>query len=297
MNTRSIIRRFLALTIILSIVLSVSALPAFSSEDGPPSVVAAGPLTAFAVDTGVFLEWADNTPGALGYRVYRSRVSGEEGLSITDFMIIMKNTIVDNKWNFVDVNVDAATTYYYKLRAVLKEADPIEGEREVLSDPSDVVAVTTKSAILGGNGSDFSGAITKNVILMTIDSPYMTVNGIEQLIDPPEPGKEPLLTAPVVMNARTLVPIRAIIETIGGTVGWEDATHKITLNAFEHNVIMWLNKYDLIVNGEQKEMDVMPVAPNGRTLVPIRFAAENAGCVVEWKEINTQIILVFYLGK
>lgn len=48
-------------------------------------------------------------------------------------------------------------------------------------------------------------------LTMQIDNPVMTVNGTEQNID--NEG-----TSPVIVNDRTLVPIRAIIEAIGGTL-------------------------------------------------------------------------------
>ena len=48
------------------------------------------------------------------------------------------------------------------------------------------------------------------ILTMQIDNPQMTVNGTEKEIDP---GRG---TVPVVQNDRTLVPIRAIIEAMGG---------------------------------------------------------------------------------
>ncbi|MFZ5351969.1 MAG: leucine-rich repeat domain-containing protein [Bacillota bacterium] len=47
-------------------------------------------------------------------------------------------------------------------------------------------------------------------IELQIDNKYMRVNGVEQEIDP---GKD---TAPVLVNSKTMLPIRAVIEALGG---------------------------------------------------------------------------------
>jgi len=41
---------------------------------------------------------------------------------------------------------------------------------------------------------------------------------------------------------------------------------------------------------------VAPITINGRTMVPIRFAAENAGCVVEWLSRTEEIVIVYYIA-
>lgn len=52
------------------------------------------------------------------------------------------------------------------------------------------------------------------LLTMQVGNPIMTVNGTESEIDP---GRG---TAPIIQNGRTLVPIRAIIEAMGGSVNW-----------------------------------------------------------------------------
>ena len=115
-------------------------------------------------------------------------------------------------------------------------------------------------------------------IRMKLNDPYMTVNGQRQEVDP---GRG---TSPITINDRTMIPIRAVVEAMGGSIGWEDATQKITITANNHELTMWLGKTDLVVDGQNKTMDVAPQSVNDRTLVPVRFAAENVGYDVEWLE-------------
>jgi hypothetical protein len=123
---------------------------------------------------------------------------------------------------------------------------------------------------------------------MKVDDPNMSVNGVEQEVDD---GRG---TAPIVINGRTMVPIRAVIEAMSGTVGWDAGTQKITLAAGGYTVEMWLNRKDLIVDGAPKEMDIAPSTVNDRTIVPVRFAAENVGCVVDWIASTQEIVVVFF---
>ncbi len=229
-----------------------------------------------AIQVGVKLKW-NRLSGGVGYRLYRSDNSRDDGISITDFYITSNE--------FVDVNVDANETYYYTVRQVLAEAKPFDGLPEKLGPASSKIKVTTGSEILGGNASDTSSR--KKFILMTLDDPYMSVNGVREEIDP---GRG---TTPLILNSRTMVPIRAIVEAMNGTVGWNDYTRKITLDYNSQSVVMTLNNKNITVNGSSKAIDVAPTVINSRTMVPIRFAAENLGCQVDWLNSTRQIVIVY----
>ena len=59
-------------------------------------------------------------------------------------------------------------------------------------------------------------------LTMQIGNPVMTINGEKRNIDENS-------TVPVVENGRTLVPIRAIIEAMGGDVKWDSETNTAVL--------------------------------------------------------------------
>jgi hypothetical protein len=106
-----------------------------------------------------------------------------------------------------------------------------------------------------------------------------------------DPGRN---TAPLIIDGRTLVPIRAIIETMGGSVGWDGGESKVTLDAYSHNIVMWINNKNIKVDGAAAVMDVAPQTINDRTMLPIRFAAENVGCQIAWIGSTQEVIIVFY---
>lgn len=128
--------------------------------------------------------------------------------------------------------------------------------------------------------------ITEDFILtMQIDNPVMTVNGAEQEIDP---GNE---TAPIVINDRTLVPIRAIIEAMGGTVGWEQETQTATLNYGSDEIRLIIDNTTAYLNGDAHSLDTAPTIINNRTMLPIRFIAESFKFDVDWTQ-ETQTVTI-----
>lgn len=239
-------------------------------------------LQALMTDVGIKFEWSpSNTP--FGYRIYRSTVPGEEGLSISDFPILGNE--------YMDVNVESDTMYYYTICEVEEEAsfDPvtIEVTPEHLGEASDELAVKTQAL------QDASAMSTekKSFILMEIGKSIMQVNEDQVEIDP---GRG---TTPIILNGRTLVPIRAIIETMGGTVGWDSSENKVTLNAYEHDIMMWLNQKDILVDGAMVSTDTAPQSINGRTMLPIRFVADNIGCQITWIGSTRQIVIVYFQNQ
>ncbi|MDO4563583.1 MAG: flavodoxin, partial [Clostridia bacterium] len=113
-------------------------------------------------------------------------------------------------------------------------------------------------------------------LILQIDNPIMTVNGIEKEIDP---GRG---TAPILRNNRTLLPVRAIVEEMGGTVGWKEETQEVTLSYGNDTILLAIGSETAYLNGEAKALDVAPVVLNYRTLLPIRFIAEWFGFGVVW---------------
>jgi hypothetical protein len=238
---------------------------------------------------GVRFNW-NTAADAIGYRIYRSLIPDEEGLDITDFPIIGTD--------FIDVNIDSNKSYYYSIRAVLKEADR-EGNPEVLGDASEQISVSTEvllwDEIFEDEEIEIDPELRRNVLLMQIGNPNMTINGDEKEVDP---GRG---TVPLIQRNRTFVPIRAIVEEMGGDVDWCDDERKITLEFHDlardqnNTVEMWLDRRDLIVNGEESgPMDVALESINGRAMVPVRFAAENLGCFIVWIGSTQEIVIVYF---
>ena len=103
----------------------------------------------------------------------------------------------------------------------------------------------------------------------------MTVNGIDMPVD--EQG-----TVPVIVNGRTLLPVRAVVEQMGGTVDWNGETQEVTLIYGEDEIKLTIGSTEALLNGEKQTLDVAPTVTNGRTMLPIRFIAESFKFNVSW---------------
>lgn len=115
-------------------------------------------------------------------------------------------------------------------------------------------------------------------VIMNIGSPRMTVNGGEREIDP---GYG---TAPLIRNERTIVPIRAVAESMGGRVEWDNESQTISIYRGDNTVELTINSEKAYVNGEEYILDAVPVIINSRTFLPVRFVSEGLGFDVGWNE-------------
>jgi hypothetical protein len=127
-----------------------------------------------------------------------------------------------------------------------------------------------------------------NIIELQIGNSTFTVNGISKTLDSP----------PVIKNSRTLLPIRAIIESLGGVVSWDATERKVTVSLGSKTIELWIGKSTAKVNGADIPIDaanpkVVPEIINSRTMLPLRFITENLGCEVQW-DGTTQTITITY---
>jgi len=95
---------------------------------------------------------------------------------------------------------------------------------------------------------------------------------------------QPLATsiAPVVMNGRTLVPMRDIFEALNATVNWNAATRNITARRGTTDVWLQIGNRTARVNAQAVSLDQAPLIRRGSTLVPLRFVSEALGATVDW---------------
>lgn len=96
---------------------------------------------------------------------------------------------------------------------------------------------------------------------------------------------------PVSVDGRTMVPIRAVIEEMGGTVEWLPQSSSSLLKLNGNRMILTLNSKTAYYNEEEYELDVEPQAINNRTLLPLRFVAEKFGFSVGWDGDTKTVII------
>ena len=83
--------------------------------------------------------------------------------------------------------------------------------------------------------------------------------------------------APFISNGRTMLAIRALAESTGADVEYNDVTRTVTITGKDLEATMVIGSNVLTVNGETTVMDVAASIVDGRTVIPVRYAAEILG--------------------
>lgn len=92
--------------------------------------------------------------------------------------------------------------------------------------------------------------------------------------------------APVIIDGRTLLPVRKVFECMGADVTYDDVTRTAIAKKDDTEIRITIDDKVAKVNGEVKELDVPAIVLNGRTLVPVRFVGEALKADVTWDSEN-----------
>ncbi|MGE5373016.1 MAG: stalk domain-containing protein [Solirubrobacterales bacterium] len=94
--------------------------------------------------------------------------------------------------------------------------------------------------------------------------------------------------APCLRGGRVFLPLRAVADSMGATLEWDDAAQKATIVRNNKKIEVWLGKPTARINGANQKIDpanasVKPIMiPPGRVMLPLRFIAESLGCTIDW---------------
>ena len=97
--------------------------------------------------------------------------------------------------------------------------------------------------------------------------------------------------APVIVNDRTLIPVRCFFEKFDAKVNWVESTKQVVIENDDKSIILKIDDKTAYVNNSAVALDAAPVIKNDRTLVPVRFISENLGYNVDWKEETKSVYI------
>ena len=177
--------------------------------------------------------------------------------------------------------------------------------------------ISAPARIRGGRGSRFNATVTDNgkvyitgdleitvisgaenietagtanrpakTITIQIGSPYMYVDGVSKEIYPGENASA------VLINDRTLVPIRAIAEELGAQVEWDDSAQTVTIRQNNTTIILRINNTRVDVNERSIQAEVAPQIIDNRTMIPLRIVAEALNCQVNWDQPTKTVTII-----
>jgi N-acetylmuramoyl-L-alanine amidase len=105
--------------------------------------------------------------------------------------------------------------------------------------------------------------------------------------------------APVIINGRTLVPVREVMESVNiqAQVSWLAETQTVVIAREDIKIELRIGDSYAYVNGQTIELDVPPILISDqavgvtKTMVPIRFITESLGYEVLWEPDTYHISL------
>jgi beta-N-acetylglucosaminidase/uncharacterized protein YraI len=191
------------------------------------------------------------TTDAVNFRAQPSTQADTYGVLQPGTPLQLLSKGADN-WYLVKVNDRTGWVYGDYVQPI---ANP--GTNPAAANPPSSAPGSTKDP---SSSEDLSSAVT------------ITVNGKVQTYNP----------APRIMNGRTLVPMRAIFETLGAKVVWEEKTRTAIASKGAVTIRLSLDSNLAVKNGQTIPLEVKPEIVDGRMMVPARFVSEALGAKVEW---------------
>jgi len=116
----------------------------------------------------------------------------------------------------------------------------------------------------------------------TLATPTVTLDGKQMSFDVPA----------IIENNTTLVPLRAIFESLGATVEWNDQTQTVTAIKTGTQIKLTLGQATAYKNGSPVSLAVPAKSINNRTMVPLRFVSEALGAQVNWDGYTQTITIL-----
>ena len=160
-----------------------------------------------------------------------------------------------------------------------------------------LLAASEMAKLSGGMEGDFYPYLQKRLVStvsMKIGSPYMFANNKISKLDE---NNDQIM--PLVIDGRTLVPVRVISEQFGAEVEWDETTQTVYAKNKDRKISMQIGNNKYTINGVVNTLDVAPQIINDRTYIPLRAMAEALGKIVYWNDAEKIIVIghkynVFY---
>ncbi|NLV17094.1 MAG: copper amine oxidase [Syntrophomonadaceae bacterium] len=89
-------------------------------------------------------------------------------------------------------------------------------------------------------------------------------------------------TSPIIQSGRVMVPFRAVAESLNAKVDWNPDLQTVTASQGENTIKLQIGNNTAWNSDGEIILDVPPMIIQNRTLIPLRFFAEELGCQVSW---------------
>ena len=98
-----------------------------------------------------------------------------------------------------------------------------------------------------------------------------------------------LVTAPYIKDGRTMLPVRAVGESLGLEASWDHATKTATFKNAEKTAIVKIGQSTITVNNTPMPLTVPAEIKNGSTMIELRSLATAFGVSIAWDAVNKSV--------
>ncbi|MGE5415542.1 MAG: stalk domain-containing protein [Acidobacteriota bacterium] len=253
-----------------------------AASDGP---TAPANLAATVNGTATNLTWEDRSSDEESFQIWRKVYD-------SDFINIAN--VGANATSYSDTGLTLGTDYTYRVRA----ANSTKGTFSIYSNEVIVTAgkntpirptptVIPRVTPTTPTTTTTSTSATR-IRLYLNNTSYLLNNDIKRLD-----------AAPISKNGRTLLPISYVASALGATTEWYPTDKKAVITFKGKVIILWVGRNMAQVDGTVIPIDpdnstVVPITvPPGRTMMPLRFVAEQLGCKLNWNPISKEIEITY----
>lgn len=96
---------------------------------------------------------------------------------------------------------------------------------------------------------------------------------------------------PVIVEGRTLVPVREVFELMGFTLAWGGDIRQVTLIRNSDVIVITIDSYKFTANGASHNLDVPAQIIGDRTLMPLRAILESVGYELTWDGAANTVLI------
>jgi internalin A len=96
---------------------------------------------------------------------------------------------------------------------------------------------------------------------------------------------------PVIVDGRTLVPVRGVFETLGFEVDWDNKTQQATLINEEYTIELTIGNESFTTNGENHTLNVPAQIIGSSVMLPIRDVLESVDYNLDWDSHSNTVII------
>nr|WP_245251998.1 copper amine oxidase N-terminal domain-containing protein [Paenibacillus sediminis] len=126
------------------------------------------------------------------------------------------------------------------------------------------------------------------VISLILQTPVTAARAISIYIDGVKLSTD---QAPIMVQGRTLLPLRAIFEALNAQVLWNQQTKIVTAIKDDTTIVLKIGSNTATINNSIVSLDVPAQSVNGRTMIPVRFVSEALGEEVNWNSAAQSVYI------